>query len=311
MPNVNDNVEVLRSLIEQGDIGTPGGGLLSEGQFDAWWELAQVKNPWASIQSTERRTEFTGNLNRTDFGDDIITPAAEGVDSGTFFQPDQSQVPFVMTKGRVAIKESREVEMQAHGDWQATLIQRATRAFGRSFQRLAWISDEASADPNLAINTGWLTQMIAGSATVAGGAINGGDVATDHFYAAIDLLSEAWKERTDELKWAMTKTKEFQIAEFLSGRATGQGDKFVERGPDGGVIIAGIESVVVPTMGTRIALTSPENTAVVIHPRQFTLEPLSGDTVKLQDILAWVGFYHADYVFREIEGTALIDGLNA
>lgn len=307
------NQEILRGVITSGDVGTPGAGLLSPEQFDAFWVLAEEMHPWAQLQSTERRHAFTGTLNRIDFTGDVIQPASEAVDTGNFTEPAYSHVGYSMEKGRVSFSDSYEASDQAaEADHQRTLVEGFTRAFGRSFQKIAWLGDTLSADPMLKIDDGWLKQMVAGANLVNGATFNGGNLAADHFYAALRSLPIAWQQRRNELKWAMGVTHCAILEEYLSGRATGFGDEILMRGPNGNIVILGIEAIQVPSLTTDLVLTHPRNTTAVIHPRTFRLEKITeGLEVKAADITAWVGFYHADYILREVEGIALVQSLNA
>jgi hypothetical protein len=306
------NQEIVRGIITSPDVGTPGAGLLSPEQFEAFWVLAESMHPWAQIQDTQRKQAFTGTLNRIDFGDDVIEPASEAVDTGNFTEPDYSHVSFEQKKGRVAFSDSYEARDQAaEADHERTLVEGFTRAFGRSFQKLAWLGDESSTDKMLKLNDGWLKQMVAGGNVTDGSTINGGDLAADHFYAAVRSLPLAWQQRRNELKWAIGVTHQWVLEEYLSGRATGMGDQFLSMGPDGTMRILGIECVQVPSLTTDLVLTHPMNTCAVIHPRTFRLEKIDkGLEVQAADITAWIGFFHGDYVLREVEGIAVVTNLN-
>lgn len=307
------NREILRAVITQATIGTPGAGLLSPDQFDAFWELAETNNPWMQIQDTVRRTAFTGGIPRIDFGDNVIEAATESIDTGNFFSPVHDFVAYAMVKSRLAFKFSFEAEDQdaSGGSYEDQLVDGFTRAFGRSHQRLAWLGDDTSADTSLSINDGWLKQIVAGGNVVDGSAINGGDISVEHFYEAIFALPDAWQQRANELRWAVPVTKVWQIRQFLSNRATGLGDQFVTEGPNGELRIAGIPMVEVPPLTTDIVLSSPQNTSNVVNPRTFRLRRVDqGLSVVAQDIVAHVGFMHDDFILREVTGIAVITSLN-
>ncbi len=311
------NQEILRSVITTGDQGTPGAGLLSPEQFLAFYELAEEATPWMKMQNVEKRKAHTGGVPRIDYGDDVISPATEAVNSGTFVKPTHDNVPYVQVKGRTAFTVSNEALTQsADPAYESKLINGFTRAWGRSFQKTAWNGDTTSANPMLAMNDGWAKVMEASGNPVNGSTINAGVIVIDHFQAALEALPEAWQQREDELKWTMTKKKWNQYVKSLSTRATGSGDLAIEKGANGFPEILGIEVVPVPTL-TRspnddtICLTSPGNTTVVIDPMTFKLRKVTdGITVVAEDIIAFIGFFFADYILLEVEGTAVIHTLD-
>jgi len=311
------NQEILRAVITTTTQGTPGSGLLSPDQFIAFYELAEEATPWAQLQNTEKLKAHTGSVQRIDYGEDVIRPATEAVDSGEFVSPSHDAVPYTMVKGRTSFKVSNEALTQsADPNYQNKLVNGFTRAWGRSHQKLAWNGDTTSLNPMLLMNDGWLKTMEASGNAVDGSTINGGSIVIDHFQAALQALPEAWQQRQDELKWGMTMTKWNQYTASLSSRATGQGDDAHRRGKNGEPLILGIEVVPVPTL-TRtgdedsIVLTTPENTTVVMDPQTFRLRAVTdGVTVVSQDIIAYFGFFYSDYVLLEVEGTSIIHDLD-
>lgn len=305
------NTEILRGVITQGDVGTPGAGLLSPEQFDAFWVLAETQHPWATRQFTARRKAHTGGVPRIDFGDDVIEAATEAVDTGNFTKPSYDNVPYAMTKGRVSFAPSREtVEQAASDNHEDELVSGFTRAFGRSFQKLAWLGDTASANPTLKTNDGWLKQIKASGNVVDGSLTNGGVLAVEHFYDAIESLPLEWQQRANELAWAIGTRHKWVINKFLSNRATGMGDDFIARGVNGQTEILGIPLIEVPSLTTDLVLTSPPNTTVVVDNNTFRLEKIDqGLEVKAQDIIAYIGFFYADFILREVEGIAVVEKL--
>lgn len=307
-----DNVEVLRGVIQQSDVGSVGANLLSKEQFMAFYELAETQHPWMQLQNTERRTAFQGGVPRIDFTGDVIEPADEAIDTGNFFEPSHSHVAYVQKKGRTAFALSNEtVQQTADPDYENRLVRGFTRAWGRSFQKIAWLGDESSATPILSINDGWVTQIVSGGNVVDGSAVNGGDISLEHFFDAKFALPDAWKQRTNELRWAVSPTKLDQLSQYLSNRGTALGDTIVS---DGRVTrILGIQPVEVPTIGDeQFVLTSPMNTTVVINPKTFALQRVAeGLQIVGADMVAYVGFFHADFILLEVEGTTIVNQLNA
>jgi hypothetical protein len=308
-----DNRQIVRGVIEQADIGTPGDGLLSPEQFDAFHALAETQHPWMQLQSTPRRTAHTGTLPRIDFGDNVLEPADESVDTGNFFEPTHDTVPYTMTKIRTAFKVSNEALSQnaAQADYENQLVDGFGRAFGRSKQRLAWLGDVASADVSLQANDGWVKQITASGVVVNGSLINGGDVDLEHFFSAVFGLPAAWIQRVDELRWAISPLKRWQLGFSLSSREDTLGANMVTTGPNGEPQIAGIGFVEVPALGNDIVLCSPQNTTEVLDNTTMTLKKVdSGLTVVSQDIIAYIGFMFSDYILREVEGCVIINQLN-
>ena len=306
-----ENREILRQIV-QADVGAPGSGLLSPEQFEAWWALAETVHPWQALMSTERRTAHTGGIPRIDFGDDILRAATEAVDSGTFSEPAHDFVAYAMTKMRAAFMPSAEVLTQnaAGPSYEDQIVEGFNRAYVRALQRLAWLGDTALVDPGLNINNGWLVQITAGGNLVNGALINGGNIHPDHFFEAYETLPDAWKQRSDEMRWAISPTKKAQLWRALSQRATGVGDQFLTEPPDD-FTIAGIRTATVPSLGNQVVLTSPMNTTVITDPTNFSFRRVSeGLTVVARDVVAYIGFSWADFVLREAEGTALIQNLN-
>jgi len=307
-----DNTEVLRGVITQTDVGTVGANLLSKEQFNAFYELAETQHPWMNLQNTERRTAFQGGVPRIDFTGDVIEPATEAIDTGNFFEPAHSHVAYVQTKGRTAFALSNEtVQQTADPDYENRLVRGFTRAWGRSFQKIAWLGDTTSPTPILSINDGWAVQVAASGNVVNGSLVNAGDVSLDHFYDAKFALPAAWKQRQNELRWAVSPTKLDQISEYLSARGTPLGDQFVTEG--GITRILGIQAVEVPTIGDQqFFLISPQNTTVVINPKTFALKRVDqGLQVVGADMVAYVGFFHADFILLEAEATVVVNQLNA
>ena len=184
-------------------------------------------------------------------------------------------------------------------------------AWGRAYQRLCWLGDTASASKALKANDGWRKQIVASGNTVDGSLINSGDISIDHFYAAIDALPEAWKQRTNELRWGISPTKKWEFRKWLSNRPTGLGDGAITQGADGTMNILGIPCVDVPPITDEIVLTSPMNTTDVKSPRNFRFRKVTeGLQVVAEDILAFVGFFHADFVMREVEAAVIVQSLN-
>lgn len=306
------NQEIVRTVVKS-DIGTAGAGLLSPEQFGAFHELAAVQNPWMQAHSMEKKSSESGGIPRVDFGDDVLRSAEEAVDSGEFVEPDYDFVAYLMAKMRLAFKYSNDtldqnVNRQRH---ERELIDGFTRAYGRSFMKLAWLGDTASANPALNFNDGWIKQMLASGSTVDGSLINGGDISLEHLYAMVAALPEAWKQRINELAWAISPLQRWNLSEYLSNRATGSGDRAFEQGADGHPRILGIRAIEVPCLTTQIALTSPRNTTSVMHENEFRLRKVTeGITLQMQDSVAWVGFAKGDFVLREPEGTVVCTGLN-
>lgn len=311
------NQEILRSVIKTTDQGTPGAGLLSPEQFDAFYELAETKNPWMQIQNVERRTAHTGGVPRIDYGDDVISPATEAVNSGVFVKPVHDNVPYVQKKGRTAFKLSKEGRSQsADPNYEQKLVNGFTRAWGRSHQKVAWNGDEASADQMLKLNDGWVLEMIASGNVTVGSGINSGVIDIAHFQAMLESLPEAWQQREDELKWGMTRKKWNQYTKSLAPRATAGGDAAIEKGANGFPLILGIEVIPVPTLtatgnNDKIVLTSEQNTTVVMDSTEFSLKAVTeGLTVVSEDIIAYIGFFYSDYILLEPEGTAICTALD-
>ena len=311
------NREIVRTVITTTDQGTHGAGLLSKEQMYAIYVLAEVNNPWMSMQNLERRKSHSGGVPRIDFGDDVIRPATEAVNSGYFAKPTYDNVPYVQKKGRTAFKVSMEgIDQSADPDHENKLIDGFTASWGRSHQRLAWMGDEASADPMLLLNDGWAKDMQANGNPVDGSAIQAGALSIDHFHAAIQSLPEAWKQRLAELKWGMTMGQWFNYIETLGPRATALGDLAMEEGPSKRKTILGIEVVPVPSLTEplnkdRLILSKPKNTTVVMSPNEFSLQKVNtGVTAVSEDVTYWIGFFYSDYILLEVEGTSIVYNLN-
>jgi HK97 family phage major capsid protein len=306
-----DNREVLRGVFKTDDLGTPGYGLMGPEQVDAFYEVAEEQIPWMQLQRTIPTKNHTGTVPRIDYGDDVIRPATEAVDSGFFVEPTRDNVNFTQVKGRTAFKVSNETFTQSEDpQLQNKLINGFTRAWGRSDQKVAWNGDATSTDPMLQINDGWGVAMDTSGNPVDGSGINAGVIDIAHFQHMLESLPEAWQQRADELRWAMTRKKFNQYTKSLSGRATGSGDIAIERGADGVPMILGIPVTEVPSLtatgdNDKIALTSPQNTVKVQDPTYMKFVEVSGGiTLAAQDVRAWIGFEYCDYVVPEPEGTA-------
>jgi hypothetical protein len=314
---VADNREIIRAVIKTTTVGAVGSGLLSPEQFDAFYELAETATPWAGLQRVEKLENHNGGIPRIDFGTDVIRPATEGVDSGYYTSPTHDFITYAQVKGEVSFKLTRESKTQAASPrYEQQLIDGFTRGWGRSKQKLNWLGDTVSVDPMLRMNDGWRKLIIAGGLTVNGAGINAGDIDLAHFQACYALLPEAWKQRVDELRWALTRTQQNNYLDSLSGRATGIGDWAVERAADGSMMVKGIPAVDVPALTIasnqdNIVLTSPKNTIEVIDPTSMSFQRVEeGITLKKQDAVAYVGFFHSDAVMAEVEGAAIVTALN-
>lgn len=312
-----DNREILRGVIKTSTLGTPGSGLMGPEQVDAFYEVAEEQIPWMQIQRTISTKNHSGTVPRIDYGDDVIRPATEAVDSGFFVEPTHDAVDFTQVKGRTAFKVSNETFTQSEDpQYQNKLINGFTRAWGRSDQKVAWNGDETSAHAMLQINNGWGYFMNLSGNPLDGSTVNGGTVDIAHFQYMLESLSEAWQQRADELRWGMTRKKFNQYVRSLSGRATGMGDTAIERGADGTPMILGIPVTEVPSLtatgnNDKIALTSPQNTVKVQDPTYMKfVEVKDGITLVAQDARAWIGFEYCDYVVPEPEGTAWCYNLN-
>lgn len=311
------NHEILRSVIKTTDQGTPGAGLLSPEQFMAFYEVAEERIPWMQLQNLEKRTAHTGGVPRIDYGDDVIRAATEAVDTGHFSKPTHDNVPYTMVKGRVAFKVSTEgLSQSADPNYQSKLINGFTRAWGRAFQQIGWNGDTTSLDPMLSLNNGWVVQMVASGNVTVGSTINAGVIDIDHFHAALQALPEAWQQRTDSLRWAMTRKKFNQYSQSISNRATGMGDTAISRGADGNPEILGMPVTAVPSLTEttdldKVVLADPGNTTVVMDPRTFRLRPVTeGITVVAEDVIAYIGFFHSDWILLEPEGTSIVTTLD-
>lgn len=307
-----DNNEILRGVIKQVDVGTPGAGLLSPEQFDAFFALAETKHPWAQKQSSVRRNAHTGGIPRIDFGDDVLEPADEAVDTGNYLKPAHDFVPYALKKTRLSFRFSKEVQDQtaAGSSYESQVVDGFTAAFGRSKQRLLWLGDTASANPTMALLDGWRKRILGGGHQVDGSTINGGVLSLDHFYAAVFSLPEAWKQRASELSWAMSPTKRWEISRFISGRSTGAGDDALMSGGGNVLNILGIPVTEVPELGKDIVLVSPANTTEVVKRNDMRLTRVdTGIEAVAQDIVAYIGFMYIDAIMREPEGSVIVHSL--
>lgn len=309
------NAELLRKAagpVGTGDFLGVGHGLLSPEQSTEFLRRVYDSTPFSAAQRNETRRSATGSINKMGIGGRILRRKTEGVDDATLIKPSFGEVEYVVRRYRADSEINEEafednIEGEAFEDrW----VGEVAGQIGRDLEDLHFNGDEASADPFVNLNTGWLAQLAAGGSgarRVNAATIDAGAVTKNTFFAALDAMPPKYLG-TGRLRWVGNPSIFLNYLEWLTNRATGAGDAALTAGS---VQLPGaIGKIEVPAMPTsRLLLVEPRNFIVVTRRDIRYRRTTEGREAIRQDKRFYAWFLGTDPIVEETDAVVDVFGL--
>jgi len=311
------NADLLRKAagpIATGDIGSGAGhGLLSDEQSTEFLRRVYDTTPFSQAQRNETRRSAEGTINKMGIGGRILRKKNEGVDDATLVKPDFGEVEYAVKRYRADSEINEEVfEDNIEGEgFEDRWIGEVTGQIGRDLEDLHFNGDEASLDPFVKLNDGWLKQLAAGGSgahRVNGATIDSGDATKNQFFAALEAMPNKFLT-SGTLRWVANPMFFLAYLEYLTDRATGAGDAALTAGE---VKLPGnIGKIEVPAMpADRLLLVNPRNCMVVTRRAIRYRRTTEGREAVRQDKRFYAWFLATDPIIEETDAIVDVYGLS-
>jgi len=308
------NAALLRKAagpIGTADVGTIGHGLLSPEQSDTFLDQVYEATAFNQAQRNERRRAPTGSINKIGIAGRILRKKNQGVDDATLVKPTFGEVAYVCQRYRADTEVNEEVfedniEGQGFEDHWVGLI---TGQIGRDLEDLHFNGLEASADPFLKLNQGWLAQLAASTTAhrVNGATVDAGAVTKNTFFAAYDALPHKYKLRKN-LRYIGNPSIFTDYLEYLTNRATNAGDAALTAGEVR--LPNGVGYIEVPSMpASRLILADPKNFMVVTRRDIRYRKTTEGREAIREDKRFYAWFLETDPIIEEDDAVVDVYGL--
>lgn len=308
--------KIVRDTITTGTLAS--GGLLPDDVADAFLTAFEEQTEFSRLHSWRRVDTTSGKINKLTIGSRILRAMSENTNPTETQSVDTTQVSYDNEDVRLDYEITEKTIRQniAKEGFETLVFNGMSEQYSVDIGDMAWNGD-TDVDPEatdalfLVINDGWLKKLPAeGAGAVAGAAINDGDIHPDHFYEAVDQLTEKWAKRLNEFKFVMNPRVRYRLARQLSQRGTGLGDIYIETSSVNE--IAGVGIVVDANLPvTTVVLAIPAHLAITIS-REMTLRytNTSDDAVRM-DKRIYAMFAAFDPICLWPDAAVLITGLNA
>lgn len=309
------------SLIRRAAIDYPtmlaGGGALQLEQAKAFWLLAMNSQALMPLVRQHPSTAKVGMLPTLGFDSRKLRARQDGTDSGLLTEPTFSNVPYTCKATQIMWAVNNDAKRTAinDGQFESTLVQGFTEAFGSDVEDLCINGDETSVDPFVLLNSGWMFQINAALAgaligqNINGALYNAGKIAEEHFSRMLEALPAKYGRYRQQLRWLMSPVQYQKWLRSCSGRADAAGTAAL-LGMAGPSSPFGIPIVEVPTFPSdKVVLTWPSNLAFAYT---YNMEYEMTDQGK--EALAKHQSYHCisgefDPIVQEVAGCVHLYGL--